>query len=140
MANFGAMGDICKKNVYKNISYYKTNTDGTLKLETDVLASLCPNDCSARGNCSNSTCICFEDYTSPDCSISLKDGPILYGIRKSGLCDVRRRPCRNVGIYAFPLLDSESLTCHVQEVKVHYLSIEITLVSLKYNYTTLSVL
>ena len=114
------MNEICKKNVYKNITYYKNSTDGKLSLETTVLDSLCPNDCSDRGNCSNSTCTCFEDYTSADCSISLKDSPILYGIRKSGICDVRRRPCRNVGIYAFPLLDSENLTCHVQEFKVGY--------------------
>jgi hypothetical protein len=120
VANFGAMHEICKMNVYKNITYYKNNTDGSLKLDTTVLDSLCPNDCSDRGNCSNSTCTCFEDYTAADCSISLKDSPILYDIRKSGLCDVRRRPCRNVGIYGYPLLDSENLTCHVQEFKVRY--------------------
>ncbi|XP_028412360.1 neurogenic locus notch homolog protein 1-like [Dendronephthya gigantea] len=118
VANAGALNTVCKKNVYKNISYYKNSTDGILKLETNILDSLCPNDCSDRGNCSNSTCTCFEDYTAADCSISLKDSPKLYGIRKSGLCDVRRRPCRNVGIYAFPLLDSANLTCHVQEIKV----------------------
>ena len=124
------MNEVCKKNVYKNITYYKNSTDGKLKLETTVLDSLCPNDCSDRGNCSNSTCTCFEDYTATDCSISLKDSPILYGIRKSGLCDIRRRPCRNVGIYAFPLLDSENLTCHVQEIKVWNLKKDIEMKNL----------
>ena len=124
------MNEVCKKNVYKNITYYKNSTDGKLKLETTVLDSLCPNDCSDRGNCSNSTCTCFEDYTAADCSISLKDSPILYGIRKSGLCDIRRRPCRNVGIYAFPLLDSENLTCHVQEIKVWNLKKDIEMKNL----------
>ena len=112
------MDEICKTNVYKNITYYKNSTDGKLSLQTTVLDSLCPNDCSDHGNCSNSTCTCFEDYTGADCAVSLNDSPIVYGIRKSGLCDVRRRPCENVGIYAFPLLDSENLTCHVQEYKV----------------------
>ena len=109
----------CKKNIYKNITYYKNSTaDGELELDTEILEYLCPNDCSDHGNCSNATCICDEDYTAPDCSVSLKDSPLVFGIRKDGLCDVRRRPCRNVGIYGFPLLDSENLTCHVQEYKV----------------------
>lgn len=33
------------------------------------LDNLCPNDCSGNGNCVNSSCICFENYTSIDCSI-----------------------------------------------------------------------
>ena len=103
---------------FNNISSFKNTTNGTIELDTDVLTSLCPNDCSDRGNCSNSTCICDEDYTSPDCSVSLKDSPLIFDIRKSGLCDRRRRPCRNVGIFGYPLLDSENLTCHVQEHKV----------------------
>ncbi|CAB4045197.1 Hypothetical predicted protein, partial [Paramuricea clavata] len=118
LSNFGVMEESCKKNIYKNISFFKNSTDGELELEPGILDFVCPNDCSDHGTCFNSTCTCFEDYTAADCSISLKDSPILIGIRKSGLCDVRRRPCRNVGIYAFPLLDSENLTCHVQEFKV----------------------
>jgi hypothetical protein len=112
------MQETCKKNIYKNTSFYQNSTDGELKLDTEFIASLCPNDCSDHGNCSNATCTCDEFYTAADCSISLKDRPFVSGIRKDGICDVRRRPCRNVGIYGFPFLDSENLTCHVQEYKV----------------------
>jgi hypothetical protein len=118
MDNFGTLESTCKKNILTNITYYKNSTDGKLEVETEIFQYLCPNDCSNHGNCSNSTCICDSDYTAPDCSISLQDSPLVFDIRKSGLCDVRRRPCRNVGIYAFPLLDSENLTCHLQEYKV----------------------
>ena len=112
------MQETCKKSIFKNSSFYKNSTDGELKLNTEFIAELCPNDCSNHGNCSNSTCTCDEFYTAADCSISLKDRPYVSGIRKDGLCDVRRRPCRNVGIYGFPFLDSKNLTCHVQEFKV----------------------
>jgi hypothetical protein len=108
----------CTVAIYTNASSYKNTTDGSIELNTDVLLSLCPNDCSDHGNCSNATCICDEDYTAADCSIYLKGSPILFDIRKFGLCDRRRRPCRNVGIFGFPLLDSENLTCHIQEYKV----------------------
>ncbi|XP_028411917.1 neurogenic locus notch homolog protein 2-like [Dendronephthya gigantea] len=117
-ANFAALETSCIASVLNNISSYKNTTDGSIELNTDVLMSLCPNDCSDNGICANSTCICHEDYTSADCSISLNASPLVYDIRKSGLCDRRRRPCRNAGIFAFPLLDSENLTCHIQEYKV----------------------
>ena len=116
--NLAALQTSCVANIFNNISSYKNTTDGSIELETDVLTSLCPNDCSDNGNCTNSTCTCHEDYTAADCSISLKASPTVFDIRKSGLCDRRRRPCRNVGIFAFPLLDSENLTCHVKEFKV----------------------
>lgn len=118
--NFAAMQETCKKSIYKNVSFYENSTDGELKLNTKFIASLCPNDCSNHGNCSNATCTCDEYYTASDCSISLRDRPYVAGIRKDGLCDVRRRPCRNVGIYGFPFLDSANLTCHVQEFKVYW--------------------
>ena len=112
------MQETCKKSMYKNISFYQNTTDGELKIDTGFIASLCPSGCSDRGNCSNATCTCDEFYTAADCSISLKDRPYISSIRKDGLCDVRRRPCRNVGIYGFPFLDSVNLTCHVQEQEV----------------------
>ncbi|XP_028411934.1 von Willebrand factor D and EGF domain-containing protein-like [Dendronephthya gigantea] len=116
--NFAAMETSCKKNILTNSSYYKNNTDGEFEVATDIFEYLCPSDCSNHGNCSNATCICDKDYTAPDCSVSLKDRPFVFDIRKAGLCDVRKRPCRNVGIYAFPLVASENLTCHLKEYKV----------------------
>ncbi|XP_028406132.1 von Willebrand factor D and EGF domain-containing protein-like isoform X2 [Dendronephthya gigantea] len=116
--NFAALETSCIANIFNNISSFKNTTDGSIELDTDILTSLCPNDCSDKGDCVNSTCICHKDYTAADCSISLKDSPLVFDIRKSGLCDRRRRPCRTVGVFGFPLLDSEKLTCHVQEYKV----------------------
>ena len=113
------MQESCKKSIFKNISSYQNTSDGELKFNTNLIASLCPNDCSGQGNCSNSTCTCYEDYTAADCSVSLKDRPFLTGIRKDGLCDIRVRPCRNVGIFGYPFLNSADLTCHVQEYKVN---------------------
>ena len=120
MDNFAAMQETCKKNIYKNTSFYQNSEDGELKLDTTFIASLCPSDCSGHGSCSNATCTCDEFYTAADCSISLKDRPYISAIRKNGLCDVRTRPCGNVRIYGFPFLNSKNLTCHVQEYKVRF--------------------
>jgi hypothetical protein len=114
--------ETCKKIIYKNVSFYQSSTDGELTIDRALIASLCPDDCSGNGNCSNATCTCDEFYTAADCSVSLKDRPFVSGIRKDGLCDVRRRPCENVGIYGFPFLNSENLTCHVQEYKVRFIT------------------
>ena len=112
------MGTTCEISVYKNLSYYKNSSNGELIPPKEMLASICPNDCSNHGNCSNSTCICDEDYTAKDCAISLKGIPNLFNIKKSGLCDVRRRLCQNVVVYGNGFLDSKSLTCHIVEQKV----------------------
>ena len=117
------MGSSCEANIYKNISFYKNTTNGELEVPTEVLSALCPNDCTDHGECMNTTCICHKDYTAKDCSISLKDSPNIFGIKTSGLCDIRRRPCQQIGIFGFPLLDSENLTCHIAEYKVLYQSI-----------------
>eukprot|EP01130_Rhizamoeba_saxonica_P012388 TRINITY_DN520_c0_g1_i2.p1 TRINITY_DN520_c0_g1~~TRINITY_DN520_c0_g1_i2.p1 ORF type:complete len:573 (-),score=119.10 TRINITY_DN520_c0_g1_i2:2322-4040(-) len=37
-----------------------------------LVTSECPNDCSFHGNCINDACVCTNDWTGNDCSISLR--------------------------------------------------------------------
>lgn len=43
-----------------------------------VAELLCPNDCTLNGKCINGSCVCYEDYTASDCSMSIYQEPEIY--------------------------------------------------------------
>ena len=61
------------KNANNNASTDSNNTATKqpiiFELPKLLLDNLCPNDCSGNGDCVNSKCICYGNYTSVDCSI-----------------------------------------------------------------------
>lgn len=76
---FGVMKESCERDVLRNISMYKNNSNGELLPPMEIGDNLCPNDCSDRGNCTNRTCLCDEGYTSEDCSMAINTVPELLG-------------------------------------------------------------
>ncbi|EDO33240.1 predicted protein [Nematostella vectensis] len=90
----------------------------SVQTSKDIVENLCPNECSNRGNCSNSTCICEEGFTLSDCSMPINAVPELLGVNEVGLCDVREESCNNTRIIGDGFIASENLTCHATEFKV----------------------
>ena len=43
-----------------------------------VAELLCPNDCTLNGKCINGSCVCYEEYTASDCSMSIYQKPEIY--------------------------------------------------------------
>ncbi|XP_078703698.1 uncharacterized protein LOC144928879 [Branchiostoma floridae x Branchiostoma belcheri] len=108
----------CTDVAYQNVSLYEVDDDGVLVPPMAVRDNLCPADCSQQGDCVNGTCVCFEPYTSADCSLVKGSPPAVRFIPNHGLCDIRRRPCRKTSVIADGLVETENLTCRIRNVKI----------------------
>lgn len=64
------------------------------------------------------TCICHEEYGAADCSIYLRDPPIVNGINldSGGLCD--KLHCSKAIVEGDLFLDRKTLTCKMQQFVV----------------------
>ncbi|XP_066302866.1 von Willebrand factor D and EGF domain-containing protein-like [Branchiostoma lanceolatum] len=117
-AHVDTMKASCTDVAYQNVSLYDVGDDGVAVPPMAVRDNLCPADCSQHGDCMNGTCVCFEPYTSADCSLVKGSPPVVRFIPNHGLCDIRRRPCRKTSIIADGLIESENLTCRIWDVKI----------------------
>lgn len=65
-----AMASICKEiTLREKDKYWEKDTSGELAPPQEIGNSLCPNQCSENGICSNGTCICNKDFITADCSL-----------------------------------------------------------------------
>ncbi|XP_035688112.1 von Willebrand factor D and EGF domain-containing protein-like [Branchiostoma floridae] len=117
-AHVDTMKAACTDIAYQNVSLYEVGDDGVAVPPMAVRENLCPADCSQHGDCVNGSCVCFEPYTSADCSLVKGSPPVVRFIPNHGLCDIRRRPCRKTSIIADGLIESENLTCKITDVKI----------------------
>ncbi|KAK3596902.1 hypothetical protein CHS0354_031680 [Potamilus streckersoni] len=56
-------------------------------------AMTCINNCNNHGNCVNGSCICHEQYIEEDCSVSLRDYPVVEDTYGGGLCKKNMDVC-----------------------------------------------
>ncbi|KAL3846696.1 hypothetical protein ACJMK2_017664 [Sinanodonta woodiana] len=56
-------------------------------------AVACINNCNNHGNCVNGSCICHEQYIEEDCSVSLRDYPVVEDTYAGGLCQRNMEVC-----------------------------------------------
>ncbi|XP_066302604.1 von Willebrand factor D and EGF domain-containing protein-like isoform X1 [Branchiostoma lanceolatum] len=117
-AHVDTMKASCTDIAYQNVSLYDVGDDGVAVPPMALRDNLCPADCSQHGDCVNGNCVCFEPYTSADCSLVKGSPPVAMFIPNHGLCDIRRRPCRKTSIIADGLIESENLTCRIRDVKI----------------------
>ena len=107
----------CKTKLLQDPKTYKTNKKGKKVPNTAVLGSICPNNCNGKGRCVKGKCRCFKDYTTSDCSVSLRKAPKVVGLQAKGVCDLRKRPCKFASVYGSGFV-GKHLKCHIQKAKV----------------------
>ncbi|KAL3846765.1 hypothetical protein ACJMK2_017724 [Sinanodonta woodiana] len=56
-------------------------------------AKTCINNCNNHGDCVNGSCICHEQYIEEDCSVSLRDYPVVEDTYAGGLCQQNMEVC-----------------------------------------------
>ena len=112
----------CSTATLKNPSLYEKDANGKLKPPAALVDNLCPNDCSCNGKCVKGSCECNTDFVGRDCSLSPKIPPEIEEIRGDILCDKRKNhpPCDSARILGEKFIESDKLTCHVQEYSVSH--------------------
>ena len=69
-------------------------------------------------NCISGECECYDPYAGSDCSVDKQTPPEMFGLLDDGLCDERDMPCTDAHFFAYPLIDSSTLTCHISTYSV----------------------
>jgi hypothetical protein len=67
-------------------------------IPTDIISSLCLNNCSQNGQCStDGSCVCNTGYAGQDCSINLSQPPnITYFSLANNTCNTRLENCYEI--------------------------------------------
>ncbi|KAL3836563.1 hypothetical protein ACJMK2_021987 [Sinanodonta woodiana] len=108
-----------------NVTVTKNNTED-LNNKTESVTSIytddfkqsvqelaCPMDCSSHGNCSKGTCNCEDKFGDVDCSVDLREPPVVYGIPERGVCDLQKKSCENISVLGDHFVGSENLSCRL---------------------------
>lgn len=66
-ASLALLENECEKRVLEEINYNQQELEGSV--ESLLTALKCPSLCSGNGACTEWGCVCFQDYSSYDCSI-----------------------------------------------------------------------
>lgn len=77
---------------------------------------VCPNNCSANGNCSEGICICNGSYVGTDCSHDKSTPPFNLTLPDQGLCKTSKRACAKTNIFGYFV--SQTVFAKLDEFKV----------------------
>ena len=120
----------CRDSVFRNASMWARDEAGQLfDMPHKKLAdNLCLNGCSDNGACDRGFCRCQTDFVGSDCSQSVTsrrdDGrsvllaPPVIALASKGLCDVRKKPCRELVILGDGFVSHESFKCSFEVYQV----------------------
>ncbi|XP_070569712.1 von Willebrand factor D and EGF domain-containing protein-like [Ptychodera flava] len=104
----------CMDLVLRNISLYEDDGHGNKVPPQELLAMLCPNDCSKHGECIDNICVCDKGFTGSDCSHEEGQPIHLSYLKHDALCDLQSRPCETAFGVGTKFVESERLICKVK--------------------------
>lgn len=122
----------CRDQVYHNITLWEPQLGrqhGTPPI--GVLSSLCLNNCTALGSCDSGksnlsllpnwfplffrytgVCLCERGFSGSDCGVNLNEPPLATHLDRSGVCDLRSRPCSELIVWGDRFADHSAIKCH----------------------------
>ncbi|XP_076084789.1 von Willebrand factor D and EGF domain-containing protein-like isoform X2 [Mytilus galloprovincialis] len=114
--------EACQITIAGDIKYYVTGKNGQLVLPDYVTSDICPSECSMKGKCNKSQCICNSGYHGPDCSVKVGSVPLIHFVYGEddvdSLCDIRQEDCRTAYVIADNLMYSPDLQCRIRYLKM----------------------
>ncbi|KAK3607802.1 hypothetical protein CHS0354_031303 [Potamilus streckersoni] len=63
-------------------------------------------------------CYCEDIFGDVDCSVDLREPPVVYGIPERGVCDLQKKGCENVSVLGDNFVESEKLSCRLTLFKI----------------------
>ncbi|XP_048580334.1 von Willebrand factor D and EGF domain-containing protein [Nematostella vectensis] len=108
--------NICEEHVIKNASAWELSKAGVSMPQSRVLEAMCPNQCSGHGKCVKGACVCRRGYKAEDCSIPKREAPVLYGVTREGLCDLRYYYCKRFQLTGKGFFNNRKLICSVRQI------------------------
>ncbi|CAB3381945.1 Hypothetical predicted protein [Cloeon dipterum] len=103
----------CKTEIYRNLSLWEETHDGKIVPPSDLLSSLCINNCSGTGECKNGVCMCKGGYVGSDCSINQNLPPVITGLTMNP-CDVQETSCKYVIVSGPKFAENNDLRCGIE--------------------------
>ncbi|XP_056007282.1 uncharacterized protein LOC125666050 [Ostrea edulis] len=97
----------CSTLVLFNTSFQTEQPEIAYQVE-----SLCPNNCSENGICSQGNCTCNPNFAGSDCSFDLLGPPTISHISDFGLCDKSSEDCDEITLYGELFLDNMNTECY----------------------------
>ena len=78
-------------------------------------------------------CVCNDGFGSTDCSLNLNRPPLVEGLIDDGLCDEHELECSHVFVYGQTFVNSQNLTCRLEEFQVRIRTIAICIICMDFN-------
>lgn len=83
-----------------------------------IQRQMCIDRCQPHGHCQHGRCICSDNYTGSDCSLSVAMVPADVTLFARGLCRVRSSDCHVITVVGTGFVRSDRLTCRLEQVAV----------------------
>eukprot|EP00105_Crassostrea_gigas_P003759 XP_011416707.1 PREDICTED: von Willebrand factor D and EGF domain-containing protein [Crassostrea gigas] len=77
---------------------------------------VCPNNCSANGDCNEGICKCNGSYAGIDCSHDRSTPPSNLTLPEQGLCKTSKRACAKTNVYG--VFISQTVFAKLEEFKI----------------------
>ncbi|PVD31844.1 hypothetical protein C0Q70_07263 [Pomacea canaliculata] len=106
---------MCKVELAKNPDNYVSTPSGESVLKPEISDDVCYPVCYINGRCERGRCVCNKGFIGDNCQMK-DEPPKLLGIRRSSLCDINERPCKQIFINAENIQNTATMACKVQEI------------------------
>ncbi|KAL3863773.1 hypothetical protein ACJMK2_005508 [Sinanodonta woodiana] len=84
----------------------------------NLISMNCLNSCSGHGQCLNGTCLCDTGYMASDCSLGINTPPTIERLLTQQCTSTTAGLCDTTVVFGDQFVNTQSLTCHEEELEI----------------------
>lgn len=111
-----SMDHQCFEQIKKYEVFHESKDFQGVSVVQKIGQLVCPNNCSANGNCNEGICICNGSYVGTDCSLDKSTPPANLTLPEQGLCKTSKRACAKTNIFGYFV--SQTVFAKLEEFKI----------------------